>query len=159
MTAAEVLAALEVARGRPDLAMKAVSTFCPLERAAPRGAPIPGAGNFASRAASESVERVEGGSLAPPLLPRRLWAAVVVGCAGLPVDRRWGAATKAELERVAAAVTAAPLSLEGKSAFKDEFVTCGGVALKGVDLRRMESKARSPCVYAGTSDWEALTRV
>jgi hypothetical protein len=39
--------------------------------------------------------------------------------------------------------------MDGKGAFKEEFVTCGGVNLDEVDFRTMESRIRPGLHFAG----------
>ncbi|MFM9030750.1 MAG: NAD(P)/FAD-dependent oxidoreductase [Opitutaceae bacterium] len=50
---------------------------------------------------------------------------------------------------LAGQITAADFKVEGKSLFKDEFVTCGGVRLSEVDFRTMESRLRPGLHFAG----------
>jgi len=135
------------AKKRPDLASKAVATFCPLLRAESGGGGGPVSGPVGGPV-SGPVGGEEGSSSAA-LVPRRLWAALVGGAAGLPSERRWGQLTGGELERLARALTRCRLQVVGKGAFKDEFVTCGGVRLKDVDLRSMESKHLGGLFFAG----------
>jgi predicted flavoprotein YhiN len=42
-----------------------------------------------------------------------------------------------------------PFKIKGKTTFKEEFVTCGGVDLKEIDLERMESKIVKNLFFAG----------
>jgi predicted flavoprotein YhiN len=42
-----------------------------------------------------------------------------------------------------------PFNIKGKTTFKEEFVTCGGVDLKSIDLEKMESKAQKGIYVAG----------
>jgi predicted flavoprotein YhiN len=39
--------------------------------------------------------------------------------------------------------------VNGKSTFKDEFVTCGGVSLESIDMNTMQSKVCSGLYFAG----------
>jgi predicted flavoprotein YhiN len=49
-------------------------------------------------------------------------------------------------------------SIQGKSTFKDEFVTAGGISLKEVDFKTMESKVLPNCWFAGeVLDVDAVT--
>ncbi|HNI55820.1 MAG TPA: NAD(P)/FAD-dependent oxidoreductase, partial [Chitinophagales bacterium] len=45
-------------------------------------------------------------------------------------------------------LTSSTLSINGKSTFKEEFVTCGGIALNEVNMRNMESRLH-PNLYFG----------
>ena len=80
-------------------------------------------------------------------LPARLWRALVLA-AGVAADTRWNNLARAGARAIAQQLTAMPLAIAGKSLNKDEFVTCGGVGLKDVDFRTMESKL-TPGLYFG----------
>ena len=107
-------------------------------------------------------------NLNPFGLPTRLWEAVACGDggggtgeaaaaeaeaeAGVDADlggKRWGELRRAELDTVRRRLVATPLPFSGKDSNKDEFVTAGGVAWKGVDARRMESKLVEGLFFAG----------
>jgi hypothetical protein len=50
------------------------------------------------------------------------------------------------------------LQVQGKSTFKDEFVTCGGIALEEVNFKTMESKKQPGLYFAGEIlDIDAIT--
>jgi predicted flavoprotein YhiN len=61
-------------------------------------------------------------------------------------QKRWADLTKREGEQLLTELTAGIYSLQGKSTYKEEFVTCGGVRLDEVDFRTMESR-RAPGLY------------
>ncbi len=84
----------------------------------------------------------------PAELPKRLWAALTEQ-AGLDPSRRWGDLGRAERERLAAALHDTRLPTCGRSTNKEEFVTCGGVDLREVDFRTMESRLRPGLYLAG----------
>ena len=84
----------------------------------------------------------------PVSLPRRLWDRLVA-VAGIPADRIWTELRKDEARNLVAQITTARFNVHGKSLNKDEFVTCGGVPLKEVDLRRMESRRVPGLHFAG----------
>ncbi|MCB1181920.1 NAD(P)/FAD-dependent oxidoreductase [bacterium] len=81
-------------------------------------------------------------------LPRRLWAALA-DAAGLDPERRWGDLGKAERRALAVRATACPFAVEGLTSYKEEFVTCGGVALPEVDFRNMASRVAPGLFLAG----------
>ena len=56
---------------------------------------------------------------------------------------------KAEEEKLIATLVACEFEVDGKTTNKDEFVTCGGVSLKEVDFRTMESRLRPGLHFAG----------
>jgi predicted Rossmann fold flavoprotein len=83
-----------------------------------------------------------------PPLPSRIWTALV-NFAGLPRERRWSGLTRAEHQRLLETISATTLPVTGKSLNKDEFVTCGGVALDEVNFKTMESKICPGLYFAG----------
>ncbi|MBL9186598.1 MAG: aminoacetone oxidase family FAD-binding enzyme, partial [Opitutaceae bacterium] len=84
----------------------------------------------------------------PLAMPRRLWERLVVN-AGIAATTPWAQVSNAVLDTLAAQLTAAELKVTGKSTFKDEFVTCGGVRLSEVDFRSMESRLCPGLHFAG----------
>ena len=72
-------------------------------------------------------------------LPARLWAALVRE-AGIGEPDRWADLGREPRLRLAAALKATVLPIAGQTPFKEEFVTCGGVALGEVDFRTMASR-------------------
>lgn len=80
-------------------------------------------------------------------LPSRLWKALV-HLAGIAADARFGNLSRSSARTLAGVLTATVLPVAGKSLNKDEFVTCGGVRLKEVDFRKLESKL-CPRLYFG----------
>ena len=81
-------------------------------------------------------------------LPRRLWSALV-DHAGLNKDIRWGDASKKQVRALAQQIAECSLEMTSKGAFKDEFVTAGGVDLKEIDLKTMQSKVRPGLFFCG----------
>ena len=84
----------------------------------------------------------------PWSLSRRLWVRLL-GRAGLDPARRWGDVGPRQLEALVRTLKATELTVSGQSAFKDEFVACGGVLLKEVDLRTMQSRLAPGLHFAG----------
>ena len=81
-------------------------------------------------------------------LPGRLWERLVAGAAFEP-ELCWTGVSNARLQALAAQVSASEFAVEGKSMNKEEFVTCGGVRLREVDFRTMESRVRPGLHFAG----------
>ncbi len=81
-------------------------------------------------------------------VPLRLWERLVVA-AGLAPTVPWTGVGNAALRALAAQVTDAEFAVSGKSLFKDEFVTCGGVRLGEVDFKTMESRLVPGLHFAG----------
>ena len=92
-----------------------------------------------------------------PLLQSRLWSHLI-GKAGLREDIRWAELGSKGLNRLTAILTHDPYPLTGKSKFREEFVTCGGVALENVNLNTLESKSCPGLFFAGeVLDIDAIT--
>jgi predicted Rossmann fold flavoprotein len=84
----------------------------------------------------------------PVDLPRRLWAALAAR-AGIPADRVWAEPGRKMLTRLGETLKSTVLAVDGKSTFKEEFVTCGGVKLGEVDFKTMESRVCPGLFLAG----------
>ncbi len=81
-------------------------------------------------------------------LPARLWERLT-HAAGFGPETRWSNVTREQLVALADQVTASEFHVTGKSLNKDEFVTCGGVALREVDFRTMQSRLVPHLFFAG----------
>lgn len=81
-------------------------------------------------------------------LPLRLWEKLLPA-AGLKPDATWATVPGAGLRALAAQVTEAKFAVTGKSMFKEEFVTCGGVRLSEIDFKTMESRLVPGLHFAG----------
>jgi predicted Rossmann fold flavoprotein len=81
-------------------------------------------------------------------LPQRLWERLV-GSAGVEDSRRWSDLTTKEADRLAAELTHSVFEISGKGAFKEEFVTAGGVPLNEVNFSTMESRFCPGLHFAG----------
>ena len=84
----------------------------------------------------------------PVPMPQRLWERFVAS-AGIPTATPWTNIGNAALAALATQLTASEFKVVGKSLFKDEFVTCGGVKLSEVDFRTMESRLCPGLHFAG----------
>ena len=84
----------------------------------------------------------------PVKLPKRLWQSLVSYVAIKP-DKVWSEISKKELNKLVAEITQGQYEIKGKGVFKDEFVTCGGVSLKEVNFKTMESKKCPGLYFAG----------
>jgi predicted Rossmann fold flavoprotein len=79
---------------------------------------------------------------------QRLWEHLLQR-AGLRKDMRWAELGSKGLNRLTATLTADSYPLSGKSKFREEFVTAGGVALSNVNLSTLESKQHPGLYFAG----------
>jgi predicted Rossmann fold flavoprotein len=87
-------------------------------------------------------------TFSPLAMPQRLWERFVVA-AGIPTTTPWAHVSNPSLQTLATQLTAAEFKVDGKSMFKDEFVTCGGVKLSEVDFKTMESRKCAGLHFAG----------
>ncbi len=81
-------------------------------------------------------------------LPKRLWYKLVTA-SSITEATRWADLNKKQLEALTQQLTSAIFNVDGKSTFKEEFVTAGGVALKEIDFKKMESKLHENLYFAG----------
>ncbi len=81
-------------------------------------------------------------------LPARLWLRLCE-LSGITAHMRWGDLSKSVLNELSRLLTGCVLKIRGKTTFREEFVTCGGVNLKEVDMKTMESKVVPGLYFAG----------
>ena len=81
-------------------------------------------------------------------LPKRLWR-YLVEQTGLDESTTWANLPKKALNMLVESICRGTFPIQGKSVFKEEFVTCGGVALSEVDFKTMESRRCSGLFFAG----------
>ncbi|MGH8021646.1 MAG: NAD(P)/FAD-dependent oxidoreductase [Opitutaceae bacterium] len=84
----------------------------------------------------------------PLPLPNRLWE-MLVSAVRIQRGAVWAHASNAILAKLAAEVVDSRFAVTGKSMNKEEFVTCGGVRLREVDFKTMESRIRPGLHFAG----------
>ncbi len=81
----------------------------------------------------------------PTVLAKRFWLQLL-NVLQLDVDKQWANVSKKELQRIFQNLTQCEFEIQGQNRFKDEFVECGGVSLKEINFKTMESK-KAPGVY------------
>jgi predicted Rossmann fold flavoprotein len=81
-------------------------------------------------------------------LPHRLWQ-YLIARAGITLEDRWAEISNKTLNQLVRELTQGEYAMNGKGAFKEEFVTCGGVNLKEVNFKTMESKLVPGLYFAG----------
>jgi predicted Rossmann fold flavoprotein len=81
-------------------------------------------------------------------LPHRLWQYIIFGI-GITRENRWAEISNKTLNQLLQQLTAGQYLISGKGVFKEEFVTCGGVKLKEVDFKTMESRLVPGLYFAG----------
>ena len=90
-------------------------------------------------------------------LPRRLWQ-YLAAKSGIDEQLQWANVSKEQLRSLVMALVRDEYPVEGKTTFKEEFVTCGGVSLPEIDLKTMESKKVKGLFFAGeVLDIDAVT--
>ena len=93
----------------------------------------------------------------PEGLQARLWNHLT-GKAGLRPDIRWAELGSKGFNKLVNVLTQDLYAIEGKTKFREEFVTCGGVALSAVDPATLESKTHPGLYFAGeVLDIDAVT--
>lgn len=81
-------------------------------------------------------------------LPKRLWNQLVLA-AKISAEARWADINKYQLEQLSNQLTKAIFNVKGKSTFKEEFVTAGGIDLKEVNFKNYQSKLFENLYFAG----------
>ena len=77
---------------------------------------------------------------------------------GIPLTQRWGALNTKHLNKMLTVLTADTYQITGKCPFKEEFVTCGGVSLKAININTLQSKQHPTLYFAGeVLDVDAVT--
>ena len=93
----------------------------------------------------------------PSELPSRLWAYLISKC-GIREDARWAELGSKGMNRLVNTLINDEYQVRGKSRFKEEFVTCGGVALSNINLNTLECKTHPGLYFAGeVLDVDAIT--
>ena len=80
--------------------------------------------------------------------PNRLWENLVLA-SNIDTDTKWADLSKKQLTNLANQLTHGEFQVNGKSTFKEEFVTAGGIDLKEINFKTMESKLHHNLHFAG----------
>ncbi|MCO4838231.1 MAG: NAD(P)/FAD-dependent oxidoreductase [Oceanospirillaceae bacterium] len=90
-------------------------------------------------------------------LPKRLWQKLVLA-AHISEEGRWADLNKIQIEALTRELTQAVFHVQGKTTFKEEFVTAGGIALNEINFKTFESKRVPGLYFAGeVLDIDAIT--
>lgn len=84
----------------------------------------------------------------PFSLPRRLWE-YLLEQSKIAADTRWGELPAAAQRMLIENLLRSQFEVQGKTTFKEEFVTCGGIALAEINAKTMESKLVPNLYFAG----------
>ena len=101
---------------------------------------------FQSRRQTEPTRRVNNSPISA--LPARLWENLVSN-AGIFPETIWTTLTRAGMNELIQQLHVTQLEVDGKSLNKDEFVTCGGVRLREINFKTMESRVTPNLYFAG----------
>src|SRR5258707_22571 len=88
------------------------------------------------------------GSKNPFGLPNRLWV-YLLSCSGISAGIRWAEMPAKEQNKLIKNLTAQEFPVKGKTTFKEEFVTCGGVKINEIDPNTMQSRSHPGIFFAG----------
>jgi len=80
--------------------------------------------------------------------PNRLWENLVMA-SGIDIETKWADLSKIQLQNLSNQLTNGSFQVNGKSTFKEEFVTAGGIDLKEINFKTMESKLHANLYFAG----------
>ncbi len=80
--------------------------------------------------------------------PNRLWENLVLA-SGIEAETKWADLSKNQMQNLVHQLTNSCFQVNGKSTFKEEFVTAGGIDLKEINFKTMESKLHENLYFAG----------
>ncbi len=87
-------------------------------------------------------------SIRPFDLPNRLWL-FLIDRAGLQPEKPWSELGKKGLNALIRILSNDEYQVNGKTTFKEEFVTCGGVSLSSMNAKTLESKVMPGIYFTG----------
>ncbi|PJJ10535.1 hypothetical protein CLU83_3976 [Flavobacterium sp. 1] len=80
--------------------------------------------------------------------PNRLWESLVLA-SNVEAETKWADLSKVQLQNLVNQLTNSTFQVNGKSTFKEEFVTAGGIDLKEINFKTMESKLHENLYFVG----------
>ncbi len=90
-------------------------------------------------------------------IPERLWI-YLINKSNINSNEKWGDLSKKARNKLLNTLANDVYTIKGKTTFKEEFVTCGGVSLDSINLTTMESKSINNLFFAGeVLDIDAIT--
>tara|TARA_B100000768_G_C11273699_1_gene374736 strand:+ start:90 stop:1298 length:1209 start_codon:yes stop_codon:yes gene_type:complete len=81
-------------------------------------------------------------------IPLRLWKELVI-YSKIEEEISWAELNNNQLESLSTQLTSSVFNVSGKSTFKEEFVTAGGIDLKEINFKTFESKIHENLFFAG----------
>jgi predicted Rossmann fold flavoprotein len=88
------------------------------------------------------------GNAYPSELTKRFWLQLLIKC-DISKEKNWSEISKKEFHLIMKNLFSCELDVLGKSRFKEEFVECGGINLKEINFKTMESKLCSGLYFSG----------
>ena len=88
------------------------------------------------------------GNAYPSELTKRFWLQLLIKC-DISKEKNWSEISKKEFHLIMKNLFSCELDVLGKSRFKEEFVECGGINLKEINFKTMESKVCSGLYFSG----------
>ena len=87
-------------------------------------------------------------NLNPTPIPARLWE-FLLNKVGITASKLWNELSKKDFNRLVNTLFADSYPVKGKTTFKEEFVTCGGISLADINHATMESRKLPGLFFAG----------
>lgn len=88
------------------------------------------------------------GTESPFELPKQLWKKIV-SVSHVKEEERWSNLSNSQLQKLIEHLRSMSFTMKGKTTYKQEFVTCGGVPLNEVNFKTMESRVMPGLFFAG----------
>ena len=111
--------------------------------------------NIAKTARDNAAKKIS--NARPYDLPTRLWDYLIKKI-GISTEKRWDETGKKWQNKIVEILTNDVYHVDGKSKWRDEFVTCGGVSLSSINPNTLESKHVPGLYFAGeVTDVDAVT--
>ncbi len=88
------------------------------------------------------------GGKSPFTLPNRLWQFLLLE-AGIGSDNKWAELKSVQQNKLIQLLTNSVYAISGKTTFKEEFVTAGGISLSEIHPQTMESRIAPNLYFAG----------
>ena len=88
-------------------------------------------------------------SFHPQDISARLWEYLTVKAIGEKAFSRWSQLSKKDFNKIHNAITNDHYTIAGRTPFREEFVTCGGVSLDSIDYSTLECKTHPNLYFAG----------
>lgn len=88
------------------------------------------------------------GSESPLFLPKQLWRRLIE-LSAIDLEQRWASLSNKHIQALLNQLRASSFAIQGKTTYKQEFVTCGGIPLSEINFKTMESRLCPGLYFAG----------